>query len=76
MLEGGNTIRDKYYYVETEFMDTVSPTSAAQYQVQDMFTAAYRDNIANQIVRGVAEILIDKQSNMDSITLNGTFSLW
>jgi N-acetylmuramoyl-L-alanine amidase len=76
MLHGGNTIRAKYYYAETEFMDRVSDTNPAHYQIQDMMTPAYIDRIASQMVRAIAEILIDKQANMDSITLNGSFTLW
>jgi N-acetylmuramoyl-L-alanine amidase len=76
MLRHTNQIREKYFYLESEFMDLVKPASPTRYQIQDMIDRNYVADLADQIVRGIAEILIDPQSDMDTITLNGTFSLW
>lgn len=76
MLHHGNSIRDKYFYFESEFMDLVKPSSPTRWQIQDMIDGLYVSNLADQIVNAIAEILLDPQADMDSITLNGTFSLW
>jgi len=76
MLRGGNHIRDKYYYLESEFMDRASSTTPGRFQLQDMIDGGYIDTVADQIVRGVVEVLLDQQSNMDSIKLNNSFTLW
>lgn len=76
MLRSGNHIRDKYYYLESEFMDRTSAVSADRYQLQDMIELGYIDTLAQQIVRGIVEVLLDRQANMDSITLNSAFTLW
>jgi hypothetical protein len=41
-----------------------------------MIDGGYIDTVADQIVRGVVEVLLDQQSNMDSIKLNNSFTLW
>jgi hypothetical protein len=76
MLHGGNTIRDKYYYLESEFMDAISPSSADRYRIEDMIESGFVDTVADQIVAGIVEVLLDRQSNMDSVTLNGGIPLW
>jgi hypothetical protein len=76
MLRSGNHIRDNYYYLESEFMDRASATSATRFQIQDMIDGGNVDTIAAQIVRGIVETLLDRQSNMDSVKLNSSFTLW
>jgi N-acetylmuramoyl-L-alanine amidase len=76
MLHSGNHIRDHYYYLESEFMDRVSDAAANRYQIQDMINGSFLATMADQIVSGIVETLLDRQANMDSITLNGGLPLW
>jgi hypothetical protein len=76
MLQGGNNIRDRYYYLESEFMDAISPSSTNRYRMQDMIETGFTDTVADQIVAAIVEIMLDRQSNMDSVTLKGVIPLW
>jgi hypothetical protein len=76
MLHEGNHIRDHYYYLESEFMDRASDAAANRYQIQDMISGGFLATLADQLVAGIAETLLDRQANMDTITLNGGLPLW
>ncbi|HEY0990712.1 MAG TPA: hypothetical protein VGD80_26850 [Kofleriaceae bacterium] len=57
-------------------MDRVSDAAANRYQIQDMIAGGFIATLADQIVAGVVETLLDRQGNLDTITLNGGLPLW
>lgn len=72
LLRHTNLIRDRYVYLESEFMDATA-AGGGVYQIEDMISGGYVAALAAQLVSAIAEFLIDPQSNMDAITFNGSF---
>lgn len=76
MLHAGNQVRDRYAYFESEFMDALNPTNLDQFRYEQMIDNANIDRFARQLVAAVVEVLLGRQTDLDAVTLNGTFTLW
>lgn len=70
LLDLANTRRAKYAYFESEFMDAPDPANVGHYRYEEMTTSAFLERTARQIVHGVVEILLDRQSDLDPVTYN------
>jgi hypothetical protein len=70
LLDLANQRRGKYAYFETEFMDAPDPATAGHYRYEEMTTAAFIERVSRQIVHGIVEILLDRQSDLDPVTYN------
>jgi N-acetylmuramoyl-L-alanine amidase len=70
LLDLANTRRAKYAYFESEFMDAPDPNNNTHYRYEEMTTAAFLERTARQIVHGIVEILLDRQSDLDPVTYN------
>jgi N-acetylmuramoyl-L-alanine amidase len=73
LLQGGNTRRDRYLYLETEFMDARNPNNLNQYRYEQMVEQVYIDRVGDQIVAAALEILLAPQGELDDVRLNNTF---
>jgi len=72
-----NTMRDKYAYLELEFVDAIDPANANRYRYEAMMDNAFIDRVARQIVSAIVETLLGRQSDLDSIKLTGALgTLW
>jgi hypothetical protein len=72
MLYHGNTIRARYAYFETEFMDGPHPDgTAGRYAYEAMVTPRWISDVAHQIVWGMIEWILAKQANLDPVTYSG-----
>lgn len=76
MLHSGNHVRGKYAYFELEFMDAIDPDDANKYRYEQMVSGTFVEDVARQIVSGVVEVLLNRQSDLDAVTLDSDFSLW
>jgi N-acetylmuramoyl-L-alanine amidase len=70
MLASRNHIRDKYVYIESDFMDGKSSDESMPFRYQQMLTAPAIERLARQIVAGIVEFLLDQQANLDQVTYN------
>ncbi|WIG94821.1 hypothetical protein [Myxococcus sp. SDU36] len=68
MLSAQNQHRARYVYFELEFMDAPHPTPPAQYRYEDMVRQPFIDTVAEQIVAGIVEALLNPQADFDSVT--------
>lgn len=71
-LSSASTVRDKHAYFELEFMDTINPKNPAQYRYEQMVLSNFLDTVAEQIIAGTVEFLFDKQSDLDTVTYDGS----
>jgi hypothetical protein len=63
-------MRDKYAYLELEFMDTADPADATKYQYHSMVQDAFIERVARQVVCATVETLLGRQVDLDSIHLS------
>ncbi len=70
LLHSRNTMRDKYAYLELEFMDTADPADATKYQYHSMVQDAFIERVARQVVCATVETLLGRQADLDSIHLS------
>jgi hypothetical protein len=70
LLDLANTRRATYAYFESEFMDAPDPVTAGHYRYEEMTTAPFIERVSRQIVHGIVEILLDRQSDLDLVTYN------
>jgi hypothetical protein len=67
MLYQGTTIRDKYAYFESEFMDGKDPADPTKYTYETMVAGDFVQKVARQIVCGIVEWLLDPQAGLDPV---------
>lgn len=67
MLYHGTTIRAKYAYFESEFMDGKDPDDPTRFTYERMVDGDFVETVARQIVCGVAEWLLDPQASFDPV---------
>jgi N-acetylmuramoyl-L-alanine amidase len=72
MLRHTNTRRNRHLYLESEFMDATA-AGGGVFQIENMISGGYVTALATQLVKAIAEFLIDPQSNLDTITFDGSF---
>jgi N-acetylmuramoyl-L-alanine amidase len=75
-----NNLNDlgRYVYYELDYQTStvqdnpdVRVGNTARYQYEDMVNPAFIADAAEQIVAGIAEFLLDRQSDIDTVTYNG-----
>jgi hypothetical protein len=75
-LQATNQARDRYLYLEIEFMDARNPHNPNQYCYEQMVEQAFIDRVAEQTVAAALEILLAPQAGLDAVQLNNVFPLW
>jgi N-acetylmuramoyl-L-alanine amidase len=80
MLSAQNQRRDSYLYFELEFMDGSHSSGAqGQYRYGELIEEARINAIAEQIVAGIVEALLNRQPQLDAVTYRSTLGdppLW
>jgi len=67
MLYHGTTIRAKYAYFESEFMDAKDPDDPSKFTYETMVQGDFIEKVARQIVSGMVEWLLDPQADFDPV---------
>ena len=67
MLYHGTTVRAKYAYFESEFMDGKDPDAPTRFTYERMVDGDFVETVARQIVCGVVEWLLDPQASFDPV---------
>ncbi|WP_143195788.1 hypothetical protein [Archangium sp. Cb G35] len=80
MLSAQNQRREKYTYFELEFMDAAhSSGGQGQYRYGELIEEERVNEMAEQIVAGIVESLLNRQPNLDAVTYRSTLGdppLW
>ncbi|MCB1780547.1 MAG: hypothetical protein KDJ34_10760 [Candidatus Competibacteraceae bacterium] len=82
-LTQNNRRRATHAYFELEFMTStilnnpgVRAADGSRYQYQAMVEDAFINTVAEQIVAGIVEFLVDPQSDIDGVTYHNGFPKW
>jgi N-acetylmuramoyl-L-alanine amidase len=76
-LQNSNQRRDRYLYLEIEFMDARNPANPNIYRYEQMVLQPFIEQVAEQVVAAVLEILLARQGGLDAVRLRNEFRpLW